>query len=309
MEKSAKVLAVLLSGMMLSGCSRLTLEQRTFIRDIIIRETVDGVSVALWQEEEEKLTQGEGKTIKEAMHRAEQQLEGEPFYGQNQRIILDATLSWRLLKECGTYFATEESRMPNVSLWFGQTLPESDGCKEYLNRLESLEDQYSLTANLYELTRREDAVVLPGFDGEDIFAVAKAENKTLEWNQPYAFLTLMMAQQLGSGSVELGTLYGELLFEARGITAAIEAERDEILVRIKTRNANWKLLDSTEILPKEVVQDILKENAELWMEEILNQRIDLFLLSKHLQNADRLVADLLKQDMTAVPVRFLFECR
>lgn len=309
MEKSAKLLAALLSGIMLSGCSRLMLEQRTFIRDIFIRETAEGVSVSLWQEEEEQLTEGTGKTIREALYQAESRLEGEAFYGQNRRIILDAELPWIRLRECGTHFAAEESRMPNVSLWFGRELPEQEGCKEYLDNLESLENQFSLTANLYELTRRESAVMLPTFDGESLLAAARTEAKTLEWQQPYALLTLFMAQQAGSGSLMLDTPQGRLLVEAGAVSTAMESDREKIEVRVSIRNAGWKLLDGGEPPKRETVEKMLEEKSELWIQEIQNEGVDLFFFSERLKNYDKPTAERLKNKFNDIPIKFIYELR
>lgn len=307
MEKTTGFLAALLSAVMLSGCSRLMLEQRTFIRDIFIRETTEGISVALWQEEEEQLTEGEGSTLREALYQAENQLDGEPFYGQNQRIILDADLPWERLKECGTHFTAEENRMPNVTLWFGQELPKGENCKAYLEQLEALENQYSLTANLYELTRREKAVILPCFDGEALQAAAKTSAKTLEWQQPYALLTLILAQQASSGTAAMDTPYGELLMEIGGAVVAMETDGNALLVRVSVKNAGWRLLDSAETLSKETVERILRERSELWIQEIQNQQTDFFFLSQHLKNLNQPMADRLERNLNDIPINFVFE--
>lgn len=272
MEKIIKSFLIFLTMALFSGCSRLMLEQRAFIRAVFIGQSESGFSAALWQEEENTLIIGEGRSLREAIYEAEGQLDGEPFYGQTRRVVLDSSLDWNQLTECSEVLTGGESKMPNVALWFAAELPKED-CASFLEQLEGLENNYSLTANLYELTRREEAIILPCYVEGELSALGRMRDKTLQWENQYAFLTLLMAGEAASGTVALDIPSGKLLVEGDFYTA-LESRKDGILIRLGIRNGSQSLLDRSEAPPKEAAEAALTGELNRWTQDIQREGVE-----------------------------------
>lgn len=230
----------------LTGCRSALLSERAILRGIILdegREQTWSVTLcwdSLKEGEEVKWVKAEGESLEEALYKAQEELEGESFYGQTQQVLVTDRLTYGQLQEIGELFASPQLALPQVKLagiempW-GEQEPQS-----LLETVEKTFAAYGITSNLYELARRPGCLVLPflGEQGLGCRAVYRT-GSVIHWNQEEAQLALLMAGLADTVSLEWRD--GESLCQVSGQGKCLYGW-DEGKVKLYLRLTNARLL-------------------------------------------------------------------
>lgn len=202
MGRPIKILALCIPLILaMTGCSGPLLADRTILRGIFLDQTVSaGWSVTLcWDSlaEEGKVdsVSGEGDSLDEALYRARSQLDGEPFYGQLQQILVTDQISYGQLQEAGTLFTAPQMALPQVKLAvLESSWRETQEPGQILDEMEQAFKNCGITANLYEIARRQGCLVLPvmGVQGLGCRVICQ-DGEVLQWSEGEGQLALILA--------------------------------------------------------------------------------------------------------------------
>ncbi len=246
MGRLIKAVACVTALFCLTGCRSALLSERGILRGIILDEGQEQTwSVTLcWDSLKEgegvKWVEAEGESLEEALYKAQGDLEGEPFCGQIQQVLVTDRLTYGQLQEIGELFASPQLALPQVKL-AGIEMPWGEQEPQIL--LETVDKTfgtYGISSNLYEIARRPGCLVLP-FLGEQGLGcrVVYRTGSVIHWSQEEAQLALLMAGL--SDTVSLEWQDGESLCQVSGQGKCLYGW-DEGKVKIYLRLTNARLL-------------------------------------------------------------------
>lgn len=229
-----------------TGCRSALLSQRAILRGIILDEGQEQTwSVTLcWDSlkegEEVKWVEAEGASLEEAVYNAQGELEGEPFYGQIQQVLVSDRLTYGQLQEVGELLTSPQLALPQVKLagiempW-GEQEPQA-----LLETVDKAFESYGISSNLYEIARRPGCLVIPflGEQGLGCRAIYRT-GSVIHWNKEEGQIALLMAGLADTVSLEWQD--GESLCQVTGQGKCLYGW-DEGKVKIYLRLTNARLL-------------------------------------------------------------------
>lgn len=202
MGRSIKMLAFCTALVtVFSGCSSPLLSDRAILRGILLDrgQEVPWSVTLCWDSLTEggrvESAAGEGNTLDEALYQARSQLNGEPFYGQLQQILVSDGMSYGQLREAEELFASPQMALPQVAI----AVLESEWTQEkepgqILDQIDRIFEAGGLTANLYEIGRRQNCIVLPVMGDQGLGCrVICQDGRILQWSGGEGQLALILA--------------------------------------------------------------------------------------------------------------------